>query len=60
MEELVVQMPSGRYLIISQNDAYEIVSNMGGGCKPENLMGVVRKTVTAMYENARKKLVITK
>lgn len=37
MEEYVVQMPSGRYLTLSQEDAYEIVSHMGGGCKPENM-----------------------
>ena len=46
MEDLV-QMPSGRYLTISLKDAYEIVSCMGGGCKPKNLDSLAEDIIGA-------------
>ena len=47
MEELVVKMPSGKSITISQEDAYEIVSCMGGGCKPENLNSLAEDIIGA-------------
>lgn len=49
MEDLIVHMPSGKYLTISKEDAYVIVLCMGGGCKPENMDSLAEDIIGAYY-----------